>query len=267
MTDPTTERAALAPVVLVTGKGGVGKRVLGRKSRVEHVVIRPQEAIQRIASDLFGSGLLARVVIGNFAMRRLLRAAPAIRELAQLECVRLAAAERPGKRVVVDMPATGHGIAWLRVPAQLRDMLRSGPLHRMAERLTTDLVRPDRCSVVVVTLPERLVLRETIELCEAMVEQVSLPPARLVINRVPPPLPDHALRAATRLSTAGGPAAGAAAVLRETLATRDQARGEAVDAMRQAAEELDLVPVVLPDRAVDPDAIEVAGWLEAEEAA
>jgi anion-transporting ArsA/GET3 family ATPase len=290
-------REALAPVVLVTGKGGVGKttvaaglahaswksdgravlvefgdgeagkRVLGRGSKVEHVVIKPAEAIEEMAADLFGSALLSKVVIGNFAMRRLLRAAPALRELGQLEAVRRISAERPGVRVVVDMPATGHGVAWLRVPAQMRDLLRGGPLQELSERLSVELVAEGRSSVVIVSLPERLVLKETLELADAIRDDVGLPAARLIINRVPEAMPPHALKEARRLAGGGGDLAGAAAELVEVIAARDQARSEALGALEEVMAGTNVKPVSMRLAPVDPSAAEVADWLAAEGAA
>jgi anion-transporting ArsA/GET3 family ATPase len=285
-------RAPLAPVVLVTGKGGVGKttiaaglaeatfardgravlvefgdgesgkRALGKSSRVEHVVIEPGGAIEEMAADLFGSALLSKVVIGNFAMRRLLRAAPALRELGQLESVRRVAEKRPGTRIVVDMPATGHGVAWLRVPAQMRDLLRGGPLHALAKRLTTELVAEGKSSVVIVSLPERLVLKETLELADAIRDDVGLPAARLIINRVPSALPAHALSEARRLAAGTGPLASAAAELVELIAARDQARSEALGALEEVIAGTNREPISLRLSPVDPSAAEVAEWLE-----
>ncbi len=287
-------RQALAPVVLVTGKGGVGKttvaaglahdawtregravlvefgdgdagkRVLGRGSKVEHVVIKPAEAIEEMAADLFGSAILSKVVIGNFAMRRLLRAAPALRELAQLESVRRISVERPGVRVVVDMPATGHGVAWLRVPAQMRDLLRGGPLQELSKRLSEELIAEGRCSVVIVSLPERLVLEETLELAEAIREDVGLPAGRLIINRVPAAMPPHALKEARRLASGESKIAWAATELVEIIAARDQARSEALGALEEVMAGTGMKPVSMPLSPVDPQASEVAGWLSSE---
>src|SRR5688500_2859800 len=92
-----TPRPELAQVVLVTGKGGVGKttvaaglavaaahaqgsaaliefgdgesgkRALGKARRsIDHLVIAPGEAITRAAAPLFGGGIVARVALGNF---------------------------------------------------------------------------------------------------------------------------------------------------------------------------------------------------------
>lgn len=291
-------RPPLAQVVLVTGKGGVGKttvaaglavaaahrggsaalvefgdgesgrRALGRaRSSVDHLVIAPGEAVTRAAAPLFGGGLVARVALGNFAVNRLIRAAPAVRELAMLETVRMIAAEKPKRRVVVDLPATGHGIAWLRVPAQIREATGSGPLFEMTDRICRELISPKACSIVVVTLPERLVLRETLELCETLAREVGIQPARLVINRVPAALPRQALPETKAMAESLDPLADHAYELQLALEARVAARDEALAALAEASTVTKLAPVVLPEAGADPTAVAVAEWLRGEEAA
>lgn len=287
----------LSPIVLVTGKGGVGKttlaaglaeaaarrdgkavlvefgdgdsgkRVLGAKSKVQHEIVDPREALERSVARLMGSKLLAKMFIGNFAVRRMLRAAPALRELAMLDAVGQVADATKGKRVVVDMPATGHGLAWLRLPVQMRDLFGSGGLYELSERLVHRLVAPRHCSVVVVTLPERMVLQETLELCGALEREVGMPPARLVVNRFPSALPDGALAHARELE-AHATLAGPAVRLVEVLEAREAARAEAIEALRSAPHlGVDLRPLLLPHAAFDPSADQVAEWLIREQAA
>jgi arsenite-transporting ATPase len=288
----------LSPIVLVTGKGGVGKttlaaglaeaaarrdgkavlvefgdgdsgkRVLGPKSRVQHEVVDPKDALERSVARLMGSKLVAKVFIGNFAVRRMLRAAPALRELAMLDAVGQIADAARGKRVVVDMPATGHGLAWLRLPVQMRDLFGSGGLYELSERLVHRLVAPRSCSVVVVTLPERMVLTETLELCAALEREVGMPPARLVVNRFPSAIPEGALAQARTLSSSGAKHAASAVRLVEVLEAREAARAEAVEALKGAPTlGVDLKPLLLPYAAFDPSADQVAEWLIREQAA
>ncbi len=285
-------RPPLARVVLVTGKGGVGKttiaaglavaqaalvgsaalvefgdgesglRALGRQRGVDHIVIKPEEALTRAASPLFGNGLLAKVALGNFAVKRMLKAAPALRELAMLECIRLVAAEKPRRAVIVDMPATGHGIAWLRVPRQLREVSQSGPFFELCDRVARELVTPGRCSPVVVTLPERLVLKETLELCESMASVVGLPAARLIVNRMPAEIAHEAVVEAEQLAAGHSPRATAARSLAEVLRTREAARHDALSALDDARTGgAGLAPVLLPEAPVDPSSADVAEWL------
>lgn len=286
----------LSPIVLVTGKGGVGKttlaaglaeaaakrdgravlvefgdgesgrRVLGPRSRVQHEVVEPKDALEHSVARLLGSKILAKLFIGNFAVRRMLRAAPALRELAMLDAVGQIADKAKGKRVVVDMPATGHGLAWLRLPMQMRDLFGSGGLFELSERLVHRLVAPRECSVVVVTLPERMVLQETLELCGALEREVGMPAARLVVNRFPAALPEGAIAQAQALSR--GALAEPGAKLLELLEAREAARTEAIDTLRDAPTlGLGLRALLLPQAAFDPSAGQVADWLLQEHAA
>jgi len=262
--------AASAPkgaVVVEFGDGESGKRLLAKhpQGRIEHVVIAPQDAVARCAVPLFGSALVAKAVLGNFAFKRFLRTTPAIREMAMLECVRMVAAEHPNKRVVVDMPATGHGIAWLRVPSQLREFTGSGPLFELCDRVCRELLEPTRSSIVVVTLPERLVLHETLELCEAMQRDVGLRPSRLVVNRFPVALPAQALDDARGLaSSASFPAV---LPLLRVLEARNAALSDADAALHDVLHGAGLSPVVLPEAATDPNPATVSRWMSAESAA
>ncbi len=297
MTTPRVPPRSLAPAVLVMGKGGVGKTTVaaalatleaetrgrsvlvefgdgasGRRALgaahpgVEHLVIAPEEAIQRGATPLFGSAMLAKIVLGNFAMRPLIRAAPAVRELAMLESVRQVVAERPGVRVVVDMPATGHAVAWLRTAKQGREFLGSGPMYDLCDRVARELVAPGCASLVVVTLPERLVLEETLELCETVARDPGLEVARVVVNRVPLPLAREGLEAARALVAAGGALAGPAGALVGVMEAREAASAGAAAAMEVFARGPHAVWRV-PLAPVDPTARDVARWLRAEGAA
>ena len=199
-------------------------------------------------------------MLGNFAVEGFLRAAPAIREVAMLESVRAISAERPGRRVFVDMPATGHGVAWLRVPAQLSRLLGSGPLFELTERLGRDLLSPGGAAVVIVTLPERLVLLETLDLWRAIGREVSLP-ARLLINRFPAAVPPAALADAETMFRAGGAAARAAESLFKALSARTEARAEALEMQEQARIDTGAAPLVLAEQRGDPGAGDVAAML------
>ena len=286
--------APLAPVVFVTGKGGVGKttvaaglavaaledaskavyvefsdgasgkRALGQAGRaVKHVVIHPQKAVLEAAKPLFGSSLLTRVALNNFAMKPFIGAAPAVRELAILALVLRTVENNPGARVVVDMPATGHSLAWLRVPAQGRDLIRYGPLYELCEKVARELVNPAKASVVVVTLPERMVLQETSELCEALRRDVELPASRLIVNRVPTAMPPKAAEDARWLaeSTQDPGLSEAARVLAEKAAARQDIALELDETLQAMLGDQRDAATLLPRAATDPSADLVASWL------
>jgi anion-transporting ArsA/GET3 family ATPase len=283
----------LAPAIFVTGKGGVGKttvatglvcaavdagtravlvefgdgasgrRALGQaRDRIEHVIIDPRRAIMQAAGPVFGSPLLAKIALGNFAMKPMINSAPALRELAVLELCRKTVADNAGARVVFDMPATGHGVAWLRVAEQVGRLTRRGPLYDVCARVQEELLQPGRASIAVVTLPERLVLAETLELCQQLDEEVGLPVDRLVVNRVPTAPEPQALADAHRVASTGGEVGAAAAQLAEVLSIRSRMRAEVVSALEEVARHEHARGLTrLPMAPADPHGPEVAAWL------
>jgi anion-transporting ArsA/GET3 family ATPase len=229
--------------------------------KVCHVVIRPHEAVVKAAASLFGSAAIAKLALSNFAMRPLIQAAPAIRELATLELVRQVVAKNPGRRVVIDMPATGHSIAWLKVAKQGRDLTGRGPLHDLCDRILTELLQPGRASIVVVTLPERLVLGETLTLCSALQSEVGLRADRLVVNRVPVMPPAAASSDARKLAQRDDAVGAAAGQLLELLMVRQSVWSQVMESLRATVGGRPHGLTLLPLASADPTAATVAEWL------
>jgi anion-transporting ArsA/GET3 family ATPase len=211
-------RAMFAPsrrVVFVTGKGGVGKstvaaalaraeadrtgsatlvefegasaaeRALGdERDGVRTVVISYLDALVAAITRMVSSKLLARVVVQQRALSRVLRAVPAIRELVALERVRELASESES-RLFVDLPATGHAVDWLRVPAAAERFLRVGPAARMCREILDQVISAERSALVVVSTAEPMVASETHDLCERIRDELGRAPELVVANRVP----------------------------------------------------------------------------------
>ncbi len=97
--------------------------------------------------------------------------------------------------VLFDAPATGHGLDMLRVPKVIVDVVPPGLLRQEAERAWKMFQDPKVSGVVVVTLPEDMPVNETIELIDALRNELSLPVARLVVNSVIEPIFSESERA------------------------------------------------------------------------
>lgn len=98
--------------------------------------------------------------------------------------------------VILDAPATGHGLDMLRVPKVITEVAPTGLLRRDAERAYRFFQDPIACSVVLVTLPEEMPTTETIELAHALEGELKLPVGRVVVNGMLPPLFSKEERAA-----------------------------------------------------------------------
>ena len=88
--------------------------------------------------------------------------------------------------VIVDAPATGHGLDMLRVPRVIIDVSPPGLLRREAERAWELFQDPKRAGIVLVSLAEEMPTNETIELHAAITSELKLPMGALIVNSVLP---------------------------------------------------------------------------------
>lgn len=86
--------------------------------------------------------------------------------------------------VIVDAPATGHGLQYLRMPAAARDTFEIGLVHREAQRLVDLLTDPTRTAVNLVTTAEEMPVNETITMHRALRDDLGMPTGLLFVNRL-----------------------------------------------------------------------------------
>jgi anion-transporting ArsA/GET3 family ATPase len=92
--------------------------------------------------------------------------------------------------IVVDAPATGHGVAFLSVPRVVVSAVRAGPLRRHSKLVEEMLEDPERTLLLPVSLAEELPARETAELVARVRAELGIAVDRVVVNAVaPPPFP------------------------------------------------------------------------------
>ncbi|MFN7144895.1 MAG: ArsA-related P-loop ATPase, partial [Myxococcota bacterium] len=146
--------------------------------------------------------------------------------------------------IVVDAPATGHGLTMLASPRAMMELTVTGPFHDNAHDVARLFEDPARTALVLVSLPEDMPLKETEEL-HAKLGPLQPLVRGLVLNELhPEPVPDRAAYAALRPTLdAAANAAG-----KEALAIADVAlhRAARQDAARRRLEALGPPVVGLP---------------------
>jgi anion-transporting ArsA/GET3 family ATPase len=88
--------------------------------------------------------------------------------------------------IVVDSPATGHGINFFRIPQVILDTLRTGTLRKQTEAVHEMMTDPARTQINVVSLAEEMPINESIEIHQATIETLKMPFGRVFINMMPP---------------------------------------------------------------------------------
>jgi anion-transporting ArsA/GET3 family ATPase len=127
-------------------------------------------------------------------------------ELAQLH--RKTRDARPYDFVVVDSPATGHGLGMLRAPRTFGDIARVGPIRAQADKIHEFIVDERRTGVLAVALPEEMPVNETLEYRDALRSDMDMELDMVVANALyPERFSDDEI---ARLPADGGPAVRAA---------------------------------------------------------
>jgi anion-transporting ArsA/GET3 family ATPase len=172
----------------------VGSQIAQLTTNVWGVNMDPSVAMAEYGMMILKSRTLYHAVFDNRYVRSFFRATPGLYEWAMLGKAWFHTTETlpdGGNRfdvVLLDAPATGHGLDMLRVPKVIVDIVPPGILRRDADR-AWEMFRDSRQSgVVVVTLPEDMPVNETLELIASVEGELKLPIAQVIVNAMLPPL-------------------------------------------------------------------------------
>lgn len=217
-------------VLIVAGKGGVGKTTVGatigiaaaRAGLRTHIVElegrsnlgipfgidklthRPATLMEPTSSNgrLRGSRLTPDQALGDYLVDHGLRiggrlakfsaielittTAPGIRDLLTLGKIRSLEESDDDDLIVVDAPAAGHAISFLRAAAGMASSAPSGPIRDQADHALEMLGDGARSRVMLVTLPEETPVTEIIETAFTIEDEVGVHLAPVVVNSMWP---------------------------------------------------------------------------------
>ncbi len=88
--------------------------------------------------------------------------------------------------VIVDAPATGHGVGFLQTPRTFANVARVGPIASQAEALDRFLTDHRRTGVAIVALPEEMPVNETAMLERDLTSEVGMSVDRIFCNGLYP---------------------------------------------------------------------------------
>ena len=194
--------------------------------------VDPLEARQEWVGYQLPSRTLAGVLNQSRIFGYLAAAAPGLTELITIGKVwELAQLERKKKGaaaydlVLVDSPATGHGLAMLRAPSTIGDIARVGPIHRQAYLIHDFISDPALTAALAVALPEEMPVAETVDLEQRLDQEMGMKLASIVVNGLYPER--FSREEAARLAALdGGGTPGARAALEAALLEYERARAQ-----------------------------------------
>ena len=224
--DGMTRAALLQRLIVLSGKGGVGKTTLasaiacqlaGSGQRVALVTldtrdsrhpifdirldympqqVRPGLWVARVdpisalvdySRSRLPLGALYEPVLRSRAVRDFTGALPGFEELMLLGRLYNFAVELEFDRVVFDAPALGHLRQLLEVPGAMQRAMPGGPVRHVAERMAGLLFDPARTVVLPVTLPEQMPVSEALELIACCRDRFGMSLGPVLVNRTHEP--------------------------------------------------------------------------------
>ncbi len=152
--------------------------------------------------------------------------------------------------VIVDAPATGHGVGFLQTPRTFANVARVGPIAGQAETLDRFLTNQRRTGVAIVALPEEMPVNETASLERDLTAEVGMSVDRIFCNGLYPERfsEDEERTIETSFDAAEG---GGRAALRAALSERRRAVAQREQLAR--LEELTEAPVTTMPFVFEPD--------------
>jgi len=218
---------------------------------IDAVNMVPQVALEEYGMMVLRVRAIYRAIFENRLVAAFLRGTPGIEAWSMLGKAQFHAHEMVHGRprydlVILDSPATGHGLEMLRVPRVLLDVAPPGLLRREAERAWDLFTDAKRSGVLVVTLAEEMPVAESLELYAALTDELHLPVAAVAVNGVLKQLFEaeqaEAVLAAARASQPDSlPHSLFVAGRRRVLRERVQA-----ESLRRLTESLPLPQVIMP---------------------
>ena len=216
------------------------------ESMREYVLL--QLKVRAMRDVLFRSRVFSYLAAATPGLKELVTVGK-IWELAQLD--RKVKKGRKYDLVIVDAPATGHGVGLLRTPKTFSDIARVGPVKRQADAIYEFVTNPKLTSVCAVAWPEEMPVNETIDLERNLGRELGLGLDRVFMNGIYPQIfsDDEAGLIRNRLeqesSSNGGTGVIRRAALRAAISEHRRARAHQ-EQLARLEEGLDRDAVELP---------------------
>jgi anion-transporting ArsA/GET3 family ATPase len=157
--------------------------------------VDPRELLDDLVKEKLKVGALVRKVLSSPIHLHFTEGAPGLKQTAVFgRALRLVEGHGPKQLrqpdvVILDAPASGHGIAWMAAPQLVSEVISSGPIGTMAALIADFLADRQRFGSIVVTTAEEMPVQEALELLQAMETRLDRQPELVVVNALYPPAP------------------------------------------------------------------------------
>ncbi len=130
-----------------------------------------------------GMKRISKRLISSGALEVVANAVPGMKDILVLGKVKSLDESRAADLIIVDAPAAGHAISFLLSPRGLLDAVRVGPINKQASDVVALLTDRARCQILLVTLPEETPVSEVIETAYAIEDRAGVALGPVIVNQ------------------------------------------------------------------------------------
>lgn len=159
----------------------IGSEETGSGGRVRARVLTPDDSLLEYLDD-HGLKRISKRLVSSGAIDVVATAIPGIREILVLGKVKQLERSGTSDLIVLDAPAAGHAVTFLTSALGLVDAARGGPVRAQAQEVVELLTDPERCRVMLVTIPEETPVNELVETAYRLEDEVGVSLGPIVVN-------------------------------------------------------------------------------------
>jgi anion-transporting ArsA/GET3 family ATPase len=174
-------------------KGEVGFHEVEVADNLWAISIDPDESLREYLLLQLKVRAMRDLLVRSRIFNYLAAATPGLKELVTIGKIwELAQPDRKVKKasgydlVIVDAPATGHGIGFLSTPRTFAGIARVGPIHSQAKELDRFITDHETTGVAIVAIPEEMPVNESAHLERELTEKVGMSVDRVYMNALYP---------------------------------------------------------------------------------
>ncbi|MEM7356450.1 MAG: ArsA-related P-loop ATPase [Acidobacteriota bacterium] len=174
-----------------------GGEIVPVRDRLYLQNLKPRQVVDWVVKKQVRIKMLVERVLRSPIYHRFVEGAPGLTEVAILgHAMRLARGDlRRAPKVdvvILDAPATGHGVYLLTAPKLFAETIGEGPFAELASEVAGYVADPEVSGLAVVTLAEELPVQEALELRRELADRLDRQPELLIANGLYPKLAETA---------------------------------------------------------------------------
>ena len=174
-------------------KGEVGFHEVAVADNLWAISIDPDESLKEYLLLQLKVRAMRDLLVRSRIFNYLAAATPGLKELVTIGKIwELAQTDRKVKKgrqydlVIVDAPATGHGVGFLQTPRTFAAIARVGPMHSQAVELDRFITDHQLTGVAIVSIPEEMPVNESTFLERQLRDEVGIAVDRVYMNAMYP---------------------------------------------------------------------------------